>query len=86
MAVYVMEMRSTENWSDDVRYRKYTTSAAKADRFKERVPRIQFTDSGHGIVPIVRKHSGARKPEITLLRQHVEDALRPAPATATGRG
>ena len=36
-------------YGDDVRYRAYTTSAKKAEAFN-RIPRIQFTDSGHGIV------------------------------------
>jgi hypothetical protein len=67
-------MRSTENWSD-VRYRAYTRSLSKADQFKRRVPKIQFTDSGHGIVPVVTEVTGRREPVIRLVAKHVEDAL-----------
>lgn len=56
-------------YSDDVRYREYTTSKRTAELF-EQVPRIQFTDSGHGIVFSARVHRGARKP--TRRMEHVE--------------
>lgn len=36
-------------YADDVRHRSYTTSRKKAEKFAA-IPRIQFTDSGHGIV------------------------------------
>lgn len=73
MTTYVLELRSTANWQD-VRYREYTTSAKKAELFKE-VPRISFTDSGHGIVPHVREHSGHREPRNMLLADHVRDYI-----------
>jgi hypothetical protein len=44
-------MRSNADWSD-VRYRCYTQSVKKAEQFKK-IKRVQFTDSGHGIVPVV---------------------------------
>lgn len=47
--MYCLEMRSTERW-DDVRYRDYTSSGARVERFMA-VPKVQFTDSGHGVVP-----------------------------------
>lgn len=74
MTIYMLEMRNTESW-DDVRYRDYTTSAAKAARFKTAVPKIQFTDSGHGMVPAVTevKHRGL--PKITGLNTN-EDHVR----------
>jgi hypothetical protein len=56
--IYRLEMRSTENWSD-VRYRDYTSSEKRMKRFKE-VPKVQFTDSGHGVVPTVSE-CGSRK-------------------------
>lgn len=62
MTIYMLEMRSTERW-DDCRYRDYTTSAAKAEKFR-RVPKIQFTDSGHGIVPTVSEVSSRKLPKI----------------------
>jgi len=73
-----LEMRSTSNWQD-VRYREYTTSTKKAEIFKD-VPRISFTDSGHGIVPHVREHRGHREPRNMLLADHVRDYI-----TAKGR-
>lgn len=74
MTTYVLEMRSTAQWSD-VRYREYTTSAKKAELF-QRVPKIQFTDSGHGIVPCVREHHGRREPRNMLLQEHVVDSIK----------
>jgi hypothetical protein len=76
MTTFVLEMRSTANWND-VRYREYTTSEKKAELFKK-VPKIQFTDSGHGIVPAVREHSKGRprEPRNMVLQDHVVDALK----------
>lgn len=75
MTTYVLEMRSTANWQD-VRYREYTTSAKKAELFKD-VPRISFTDSGHGIVPHVREHRGHRfEPRNMMLADHVQDYIK----------
>ncbi len=75
MPVYCLEMRSTANW-DDVRYREYTTSIRKAEAFKT-VPKINFTDSGHGIVPAVRDHKGRREKPINALREYVTSHLNP---------
>lgn len=74
--MFVLEMRSTQNW-DDVRYREYTSSERKAEAFKS-VPSIKFTDSGHHIIPVVREHSGRRKPTNRMLREHVDEAMRGA--------
>jgi hypothetical protein len=74
MTTYVLEMRSTANW-DDVRYREYTTSAKKAQLFRS-VPKVQFTDSGHGIVPSVSEHHGRRKPRNLMLADHVRDYMK----------
>ncbi len=78
MTTYVLEMRSTANW-EDVRYREYTCNARKAELFKS-VPKIQFTDSGHGIVPHVREHRGHKEPRNMMLAEHVRDYI-----TAKGR-
>lgn len=49
MTVYVLEAYNTDSrYPDDVRYREYTSSKKRADLFK-RIPKIQFSDSGHGI-------------------------------------
>lgn len=74
MTTYVLEMRSTADWQH-IRYREYTTSAKKAKLF-ENVPRISFTDSGHGIVPHVREHSGHREHRNMLLADHVQDYIK----------
>lgn len=76
MTTYVLEMRSTADWQD-CRYREYTTSAKKAETFKG-VPKIQFTDSGHGIVPHVRElPMGARRePRNMLLYDHVRSHIK----------
>lgn len=71
--MFVLEMRSTDNW-EDVRYRSYTKSAKIAERFK-RVPRINFTDSGHGIIPVVKEHHGPKLPLIRHLTDHVAHHL-----------
>lgn len=71
--MYVLEMRSTANY-EDCRYRSYTSSERKAEAFKA-VPRIPFTDSGHGIVPYVHEHSGPRLPLITVLADHVRAGM-----------
>lgn len=62
MTIYKLEMRNTERW-DDVRYRDYTSSEARKKRF-EKVPKIQFTDSGHGMVPSVTEVRSRRKDTI----------------------
>lgn len=74
MTTYILEMRSTADWKD-VRYREYTTSKRKADLFAQ-VPRIAFTDSGHGIVPNVREHYGRRQPRNMILQDHVVDSIK----------
>jgi len=55
---------NTDNrYPEDVRWRRYTTSATKARQW-ERIRKIQFTDSGHGIVFSARKlpHRALRQP------------------------
>ncbi len=73
MTTYCLEMRSTAKW-EDCRYREYTTSAKKAELFKT-VPKVQFTDSGHGIVPHVHEHSGRRFPRNMMLADHVQEHI-----------
>lgn len=73
MPIYCLEMRSTANW-DDVRYREYTSSIRKAEAFKA-IPKIQFTDSGHGIVPVVKDAPKRREKPISSLREYVTENL-----------
>lgn len=59
----------------DVRYRSYTTSQKRADAF-ERIPKIQFTDSGHGIVFHAISVKSRRLPEIMTLRDYVRKHMK----------
>lgn len=63
-------------YRQDVRYREYTASGRKAEAF-DKIPRIQFTDSGHGIEFSASEHKGARKPLVSTLREYVQKHLRP---------
>jgi hypothetical protein len=58
---------------DDVRHREYTTSEKKARLF-DLIPKIQFTDSGHGIVFAAVEHSGRRLPtrRMDYVREQLE--------------
>jgi hypothetical protein len=61
MTVYVLEAYNTDSrYPNDIRYREYTTSKTKADLFNK-IPKIQFTDSGHGICFYAREHKGHHK-------------------------
>lgn len=76
MTVYCLEAHSTENFDDidDIRYREYTRSQRRAELFKK-IPMVQLTDSGHGIVFSAREHSGSKKPAIRTLWRHVSEEL-----------
>lgn len=81
MTVWLLEGFNTDRrYSDDVRHREYTTSQTKAELF-DRIPKIQFTDSGHGIVFSATPHSGKRLPtrrmdyvreQMAILRESVD--------------
>lgn len=59
-------------YPDDKRYRDYTPSKKKAEAFNK-IPKIQFSDSEHGIVFSARPHKGTRKPRITILSDYVRE-------------
>ena len=62
MSVWVLEGFNTDSrYRDDIRHREYTTSKRTADLFNQ-IPKIQFTDSGHGIVFAASPHSGRKLP------------------------
>lgn len=61
MSVWRLEAYDTE--MREARCREYTTSRRMAEKW-ERIPRIQFTDSGHGIVFLATPHTGRREPTI----------------------
>lgn len=67
--VYELVAYNTETYTD-IRYREYTTSKKKASRFQQ-IPKIQFTDSGHGIVFSVFEHRGKREKPIYSLSEYV---------------
>lgn len=77
MTTWLLEGYSTDGRSDDVRYRDYTTSQKKADAFR-RVPKIRFTDSGHGIVFSARElRPGERRlPKVRILADHVQEHMK----------
>jgi len=70
--VYELLAYNTDCRYSDIRYRSYTTSFKKAQLF-EKIPKIQFTDSGHGVVFIYRiKLDGIpRRPCVSTLRDYV---------------
>lgn len=69
----MLEMRSTEEWGD-VRYRDYTTSKKKADAFRE-IPKCQFTDSGHGVVSVVKEMKSRKLPVIRVMADYVNEHM-----------
>jgi hypothetical protein len=75
---WILEAFNTDSrYPDDVRYRDYTTSARKAEAF-ERIPKIQFSDSGRGIVfrAVELAPKTRRLPKILGLREHIEEHLK----------
>jgi hypothetical protein len=82
MTVYVLEAYNTDSrYPNDIRYREYTTSKTRADLFNK-IPKIQFSDSGHGIVFWSHEHKGKRKELRRELSSYVfENLLKLKPIT-----
>ena len=75
MSVYELVGFNTDSrYREDVRYRTYTTSERRAKEF-DQIDRIQFSDSGHGIVFSARPHRGRRLPECRTVSDHVQREL-----------
>ena len=73
--VWELEAYNTDcRYSSDIRYREYTSSQKKAEAF-QKIPKIQFTDSGHGIVFTAIIHAGKRKPTISILADYVRQHI-----------
>lgn len=73
--IYLLQAYNTDSrYPWDVRYREYTSSKRKAEAF-DKIPKIQFTDSGHGIVFSAREHHGKRKPTIHEVSTYVYEHL-----------
>jgi len=70
--IYELIAYNTDSrYPQDVRYRTYTSSKRVAEIFNK-IPKIQFTDSGHGIVFSAReKEKGIRYPERRELWDYV---------------
>lgn len=74
MTVWKLEGYNTDSRHNDVRYRAYTTSQKKAELFKK-IPKIRFTDSGHGIVFSAFEAKGPRLPTISTLADYVSEEM-----------
>ena len=72
--IYELIAFNTESYLG-IRYREYTASKKKADLFNK-IPKIQFTDSGHGIVFMASEFSGKKKPKIHELSHYVDKHLK----------
>jgi len=75
--VYELIAYNTDcRFPQDIRYREYTTSKKRAEAF-EKIPKIQFTDSGHGIVFNARemKSGEHRKQVISICGVYVREHL-----------
>lgn len=76
MTTYELIAYSTESVGPgSVRYRDYTTSLVIANRFNA-IPKIQFTDSGHGVVFCYRIHEGKRGKVIKEIRDYVDKHMK----------
>ena len=76
MSTWELTAFSTEERGEcAVRHRVFTVSEVKARAWR-RIPRIQFTDSGHGIVFAARRvTSRAGLPEKRAQQAHVDEHL-----------
>ena len=73
--IYELIAYNTDSrYPNDIRYRDYTASKRMAAQFSK-IPKIQFTDSGHGIVFQSHPHSGKRNPRNTYLWNYVHEEL-----------
>jgi len=75
MSVWCCIGYSTEEQGENkIRHRVYTQSEITAEAWR-RIPRIDFTDSGHGIAFTSYAHNGKRKLEKLDLYRHVDEHL-----------
>jgi hypothetical protein len=75
--MWMLEGWSTEERGEHaVRYRAYTTSEKRAAEF-EQIPKLQFSDSGHGVVFSAIPCTGRRKdkPEKRDMHGYVSQQL-----------
>lgn len=76
MVYELVGFNTDSRYRDDVRWREYTTSEKKAEQFGQ-IRKVQFSDSGHGIVfqAIPLDRGQRRKPERRALMSHVPGEL-----------
>jgi hypothetical protein len=76
MVYELVGFNTDSRYQDDVRWREYTTSEKRAREF-EQIRKVQFSDSGHGIVFQAREmqRGEARKPIRRALTSHVPAEL-----------
>lgn len=74
--MYLLIAYNTDaRYPNDIRWREYTGSKRRADQFAK-IPKLCFTDSGHGIVFMSSKHRGAKLKEIREVTDYVAKKLR----------
>ena len=75
MTIYLLEAYNTDSrYSQDIRYREYTASKKRAELFNK-IPKIQFSDSGHGICFSAIEHRGHRLPPRNELYRYVYEQM-----------
>lgn len=75
MATFVLEAFGTDQrFGDDTRYRRYTRSPTIAALFRT-VPKIPFTDSGHGIVFTSRELKPGAKRLLEMRPHSIEEHI-----------
>jgi len=74
--VYELVGYNTDSRYDDIRYREYTNNKKKAELFNK-IPKMQFTDSGHGIVfeACELELRTRRKPTIKTMSSYVIEQM-----------
>lgn len=70
----IWELEAYDTEMREARSREYTRSKKMADLWNQ-IPRIQFSDSGHGIVFNAHPHSGKRRPTMSRM-DHADKWLR----------
>jgi hypothetical protein len=74
MVYELLGFNTDSRYCNDIRWREYTTSKRKADRF-DKIRKIQFSDSGHGIVFSAQEHHGPRRQKVTVLYEYVSKEM-----------
>lgn len=81
--LWMLVAYNTEN-SADVRFRVYTRSWFRMSVF-EKIPKIQFSDSGHGVVFVAREVPDRTYPEIKGINSCRDHVRQHAPRDCNGK-